>query len=70
MKPSWYDAPEWANWLAMDENGEWHWFELKPDENVGCYNVYYGYFWPTNGGRHELAGLTRFGETLEQRPKT
>lgn len=30
IKPSWEDAPEWANWLAMDSNGEWHWYEGKP----------------------------------------
>jgi hypothetical protein len=30
MKPSWNDAPEWANYLAQDENGEWTWFARKP----------------------------------------
>lgn len=30
MKPSWNDAPEWANWLAMDEGGDWFWYEQKP----------------------------------------
>jgi hypothetical protein len=27
MKPDWKDAPEWANWLAMDSDGDWYWFE-------------------------------------------
>lgn len=31
MKPSWSDAPEWAKYLAMDEDGEWFWYENKPD---------------------------------------
>lgn len=30
MKPDWKDAPEWAQWLAMDKNGQWYWYELKP----------------------------------------
>ena len=25
--PSWSDAPDWAEWLAMDGNGEWYWYE-------------------------------------------
>lgn len=24
-KPSWDDAPEWARWLAQDEDGQWKW---------------------------------------------
>lgn len=30
MKPSWEDAPEWANYLAMDEDGDWYWFKFEP----------------------------------------
>lgn len=29
-KPSWEDAPEWANALATDGNGVWWWFENEP----------------------------------------
>lgn len=29
-KPSWRDAPEWAQWLAMDAEGKWFWYESKP----------------------------------------
>lgn len=35
MKPDWKDAPEWAKWLAMDEDGEWFWFENKPEREGG-----------------------------------
>lgn len=31
MKPDWKDAPNWANWLAMDKDGEWWWFENEPE---------------------------------------
>jgi hypothetical protein len=26
----WNNAPEWANWCAMDSDGHWFWFENKP----------------------------------------
>lgn len=31
MKPSWDDAPEWAQWLSMDGDGLWSWWEIKPE---------------------------------------
>ncbi len=34
MKPDWKDAPEWAKWLAMDSDGEWHWYSHKPEPNT------------------------------------
>lgn len=32
MKPDWKDAPEWAQWLARDPDGEWWWHEGKPQK--------------------------------------
>jgi hypothetical protein len=29
-KPSWSDAPKWANYLAMDGDGRWYWYEREP----------------------------------------
>ena len=29
-KLAWENAPEWANYLILDEDGEWCWFECKP----------------------------------------
>ncbi|HMA79054.1 MAG TPA: hypothetical protein VKP88_08085 [Candidatus Paceibacterota bacterium] len=26
----WEDAPEWAEWVAMDKDGEWFWYKGKP----------------------------------------
>lgn len=31
MKPDWSKAPEWANFLVMDKDGTWVWFENKPE---------------------------------------
>jgi len=32
----WERAPDWANWAAMDEDGEWYWYDVKPfrDDNL------------------------------------
>lgn len=28
--PLWRHAPAWAEWLAMDRRGRWHWFQAQP----------------------------------------
>lgn len=33
-KPSWENAPFWAEWLAQNYNGEWHWYELMPKQGI------------------------------------
>lgn len=30
-KPNWKDAPEWAQWLSMDGDGLWSWWQIKPE---------------------------------------
>ncbi|AVO23691.1 hypothetical protein [Xanthomonas phage XPP1] len=30
MKPDWKDAPEWARYLAMDNDGVWVWYAVEP----------------------------------------
>lgn len=60
MKPDWKDAPEWANWLAMDMSGRWFWWEFKP-EFSGSEWIY--------GGRYEIAVINDSArESLEARP--
>lgn len=29
--PNWADAPEWAQWWAMDANGDGYWYESQPE---------------------------------------
>lgn len=31
----WTQAPEWANFAAMDYDGEWWWYENKPQKSAG-----------------------------------
>ena len=35
-KPSWHDAPGWANWLARNKNGIWDWHVEKPYPEHRC----------------------------------
>ena len=58
-KPSWDDAPEWANWLAMDSDGSWYWFQNKPYEG----NV----VWHSEAGHVEPVNVPDWKDTLESR---
>ena len=69
MKPDWKDAPEWAQWLAMDEDGEWCWFDYRPfAEDQWCK-------WEVSIGRYAIADHhnnqvnSNWRETLESRPE-
>ena len=60
MKPSWDDAPEWAQWLAMDESGRWWWYEEKP--------VRKGEYWLNYGNMEEaLPNTSLWDKSLEKR---
>lgn len=64
MKPSWNDpsCPEWANYLARDEDGVWIWFEEKPTQKNDCY-------WLSSGKAERVVEETYWCESLEERPK-
>lgn len=64
MKPSWDDAPSWAQWLAMDDSSEWWWFELEPyfDEQKR------EWFEDSDDGRIAIADRFSGSNTLERRP--
>lgn len=54
--PDWKDAPEWAQWLAQDSDGEWYWFACEPSIECGTYY---------SGGPCAFAGNST---TLHERP--
>jgi hypothetical protein len=63
-KPEWKDAPEWANWLAMDGDGIWFWYEVEPilDEE-------YDPFWHCDGKERKAIDTTEgYENSLEARP--
>ena len=57
-KPDWDIAPEWANWLARDITGKWHWYAAKP--------VWHDGFWDSSSAS-EVAWLSASNEP-EKRP--
>jgi len=62
MKPDWKDAPEWANWLAMDKDGCWEWYEVEPIKLGDCY-------FPKHGDARNAGKCSEFWEkSLEKRP--
>lgn len=64
-KPSWVNAPEWANYLAMDKDGSWWWFEVKPSLKSSSWEI------PSLSGFSIMQAndhLPDFEETLESRP--
>lgn len=60
-KPDWKNAPEWARFLAMDENGEWWWFEHEPYKTA--------HFWNSLGQVKPAVNNLEWQETLEERPQ-
>ena len=43
VKTLWYYAPEWVEWLAMDKDGKWYFFQNKPEIS------YIGGLWINSG---------------------
>lgn len=69
VRPSWDEAPTWAQWLAQDSNGEWFWFEFEPspvEQRPPEVN-----FWLLEHGNFQRARVTPVYEdwnlTLEKR---
>lgn len=63
-KPKWEDAPEWAEYLAMDSDGVWIWYKYKPSPSTE------DSFWSVKKGPFAVA-QDKPGEwknTLEKRP--
>ena len=78
MKPSWSDAPEWANWLAKDESGEWYWYENEPtrlvpvfggEGNIIGYELNPDSKWGAKGRYQLVEDDIYWQSTLEQRPR-
>ena len=63
-KPSWENAPDWAQWLARDADGEWCWYEARPKIQTGD-----TYWTRDDVNRWAVAGKDQWEETLEERRK-
>ena len=61
MKPDWKDAPKWANYLVMDSDREWIWYEHEP--------ILRGSYWMVTKGSFCYAGTEpHWTATKEARP--
>lgn len=60
MKPDWKDAPEWANYLAMNSANIWYWHEEKP--------FLLGDSWDSDG-QIQVISSPFWTRTLEERPE-
>lgn len=65
MKPDWKDAPEWANWLAQDDDDKWYWYAKKPGLDGLHWQVTAGSYAPST---EYAGGAPNWKNSLEQRP--
>jgi hypothetical protein len=72
MKPDWKDAPKWANYLVMEPNGTWWWFQEKPmffNKREGVWSTRWYGFWDSDGIREIAFDPRKYSEdSLEMRP--
>jgi len=60
-KPNWNDAPEWANYLAMDSTSIWYWHKHEPEQKYGL--------WESTGmNLRSENNYIMSADTLEKRP--
>ena len=64
-KPFWRNAPAWAQWLAMDADGRWAWYAMKPEwAQSGQWANRKGTKWEY---AMDISGGNRAADTLESR---
>lgn len=67
MKPTWDTAPEWANYLTMDDDGTWVWHEAEPHKSPGRYTEFAGW-WASDKKQWEISSDSIYWEdSLEKR---
>lgn len=66
-KPSWEQAPNWANWLVLEHDGSWWWFEKKP--RFGWHNLQWEKSSDCKSSTAYFTEQTRL-ESLEERPES
>jgi hypothetical protein len=70
-KPHWVDAPEWAQWLGQDADGQWWWHEFRPKPESFTERGE-PEFWHSVNSQYDWARSTPvkgdWKETLEHRP--
>ena len=62
-KPEWKDLPEWADYMAQDEGGEWWCYSSKPELRTTEWDVLPG------DSRRKRLSVTNWKESLQERPQ-
>lgn len=57
----WSTAPEWANYAAMDDNGEWWWYNVRPHQQT--------FTWQSPDGLCQSMKFADWRDSLQCRPK-
>lgn len=69
----WNDAPNWANYVAMDECGAWYWYEDEPETvwDDTCKLGYWDIISILSKYEHYVYGssLDKWYNTLQKRPE-
>lgn len=67
IKPDWDDEPDWSNYRAQDQDGEWYRYEVRPKPHA------IGHWWFAEDGRSEYVCRGPVNgdwlESLVERPK-
>ena len=68
MKPKWKDAPKEAKYMAMDSDGEWHWFAKKPISEIYISVLPLEGVWMGMSRLYEKPCIKGWEKSLEKRP--
>jgi len=60
--PNWKDAPEWANYVAKDADGDWYWYASKPHRGHRAWS-------PNSRCEQAYADEEMWQDTLSERPE-
>lgn len=60
--PNWNEAPPWAAFAAMDNDGTWYWFEKRP------MHLMYSGVWSCEGKMEKIYSFLSVENTLTERP--
>jgi hypothetical protein len=60
MKPDWATAPDWAQWVAQDDDGSWWWFQTEPENVDGL--------WVADGDEELALAAPDRSDTKESKP--
>ena len=72
IEPDWSTAPRWAQWFAIDGNGEAWWYEIEPyvrtRDNMWGMKFSYNEGWQCEPTETYLEAIWDWQNSLKKRP--